>query len=403
MINKKIIVLLAAVVMITFPLFVGWIPLFGEFIPKVLVLVYVVIFASYLMSNKAFTCLVVFYLYVILQSMALGYGFDFISWFANFMNYALPVLLLQAAIKYDNEKTVNVLAKFSIVFIFVTVVLSILVMLRDPGAMRYQQGLIIQGELAMANVFRQQGLASYSFAAMIMCMPAVLISIVKSSTIKKIKPLAIIGIVLSLIFMWMGQVTTTLLICICLAFVSFFIKNKSSNGMIVGGLLLIVIVGLFGGGIIDAVRPYTEGTAMEAKFDNFNAMSHGGVDETEEGSVQGRLSLTELTLNVFIQNPLFGDCHGYIGGHNFLIDRFALYGILGAIPFFFMLFYSYKMALDYLPKEKHSIYKLIFAGFIALGLLKNMSGMEYWLFMFCFYPFILKYSSSLLNHKIKPV
>ena len=334
-----------------------------------------------------------FYLYVVIQSIVLGYGLDLITWFANFMDIALPIFLLQAAIKYDNNKTEKSLVRFSLGFIFLTIVLSIIVMAKDPTALRYRQALVVMGEMSDAHQYSIQGLASYGFAAMVMCMPAVLISIYKSTVYKKIRLYSIVGIVLSLVFMWMGQTTTTLLICICLTFISFFVDKNTSKGLFVGAAIFIFVVGFLGAPIIDAISPYTEGTAMETKFTNFSSQLHGGAIETEEGSVEGRASLTALTLKVFIGNPIFGDSHGYIGGHNYFIDRFALYGIIGVIPFFVMLFYLYRSAIRYLPPNKRGIYQLIFLGFIALGLLKNMSGMDYWLFMFCFYPFILKYST----------
>lgn len=390
--NNKLYILLVAVVMITFPLFLGWVPSIGEFIPKVLVMLYVVFFATNLMHNKAFNWLLLFYLFVIIQSAALGYGFNSKTWFANFMDFALPIFLLQAAKKYDSDESERKLALFSVIFIFITVVLSIIVMINDPEALRYRQALVVGGEMEEARQYTIRGLASYSFAAMIMCMPAVLITIVKTTSNFSIRLFAIIGIVLSLVFMWMGQVTTTLLICICLAFISLFLRGNSSNSIFIGAAVLLIVVLIFGGPIIDAVTPYTEGTAMEEKFTNFSSNIHDGRDESEEGSVQGRMELTALTLKVFSEHPLFGDAQGYIGGHNYFIDRFALYGIIGVIPFFMMLYYLYVSAIGYLPPSKRGIYKLLFIGFIALGLLKNLSGMEYWLFMFCFYPFILKYS-----------
>ena len=387
--NKKIYVLLVAVVMIAFPLFAGWIPFFGEFIPKVAIMLYVALFAPRLMKNKAFVCLLMFYLYIILQSISYGYGFDFITWFATFMNFALPIFLLQAAITYDNNEIVKGLAFFSFIYIFVVVILSLIVMVNDPTALRQQQAMIVNGEMFQASQYRKQGLASYSFAAMIMCMPAVLISIFKSTSDKKVKTMAAMGAVLCLFFMWMGQVTTTFLICIALTFASLFVGEKSFKGMFVGIAIFIMSFALFGGRIIEAVRPYTADTAMEQKFDMFSTMSQGGEADMDEGS---RIYLAGLTWKVFANNPIIGDPHGYVGGHNYFLDRLAFYGLVGVIPFVLMNLNLYRMVINFLPKKKHFIFKLLLMGFIALGFLKNMSGLEYGLFMFCFYPFILKYS-----------
>ncbi len=392
--KNTIYILLAAVLMITFSLFLGWLPQVGKFIPKIAVLLYVVLFVPNLMRNKAFFCLSLFYMYVIIQSVAYGYGFDLITWVANFVDYALPVFLLQAAIKDDNEKTVRTLARFSTIFILTTIIMSIVVISNNPVALREQQGMTVMGDTAAALQYNKQGLASYAFAAMIMCLPAVLVSVFKTTNNKRVRLYSIVGIILSFVFMWMGQVTTTLLICISLAFISIIIKETTSQSIIIGAALFILVIGLFGSSIIDVIAPYTEGTAMSDKFANFSSNLHGQGNETEEGSVEGRMELTVLTLKVFGENPLFGDPQGFIGGHNFFIDRFALYGVVGVIPFFLMLYFLYGCVIRYLPQNKRVIYKLIFLGFIALGLLKNMSGMEYWLFIFCFYPFILKYSSS---------
>ena len=183
------------------------------------------------------------------------------------------------------------------------------------------------------------------------------------------------------------------LLCIFLAFVALFVRAKSSSGLFLGTAIFLLVIGLYGGSIVDALMPYTEDSAFESKFSNFSSLLNEGNIETEEGSIQGRTALTALTLKVFLNSPVFGNPQGYIGGHNYFIDRFALYGTVGVIPFFLMLYYCYNMVVNYLPQEKRNIYKLLFIGFIVLGLLKNISGLDYWLFVFCLYPFILKYSN----------
>ena len=208
--KNTIYILLAAVLMITFSLFLGWLPQIGKFIPKIAVFLYVVIFAPNLMRNKAFYCLLLFYLYVIVQSLVYGYGFDLISWFANFVDFALPIFLLQAAIREDNDKIIKILARFSTIYILTTIILSIAVMANNPGALREQQAMIVFGETGASLQYNKQGLASYAFAAMIMCLPAILIAIIKTTKNKRVWLCSVIGIILSLIFIILKIYTSTI-------------------------------------------------------------------------------------------------------------------------------------------------------------------------------------------------
>lgn len=388
--TRHIYVLLAVIVMVALPLFAGWFPFVGEMLPKIFALGYIIVFCPKLMNSKAFYALCLFYLYVVLQGIFYQRVAP-IEWFANFMDYAIPIFLLQTLIITSKEKDLKVVGIFSIIYTFVTIILSLIVMFRDPTALRMQQAYTIMRELDLSYAYKKAGLASYGIAAMIMIMPVILIDYCKHTSFTNDKRLCIVGILLCLVFMWKGQVTTTLLICVAMFVMSFFLKEKSMSSIFFGALIIYLIVEVFGGALVEMILPYTKGTAMEFKFMNFDSMARTGEVYDEVGSVQGRAEHLKMTWNCFTQSPLYGNPDAYIGGHNFLVDKLGLFGIIGASLYYYLVYQILKIATILIPSRKRNLYLLICMGFIALGLLKNMPGIDYWVYIACFYPAIISF------------
>ena len=123
------------------------------------------------------------------------------------------------------------------------------------------------------------------------------------------------------------------------------------------------------------------------------------VEETYD--VEGRAGLYKLSWDTFLNNPLMGDANGKNGGHNFFLDHFAQIGIIGMTPFLVFLYRRFKSAFVFLSKEARTVYVICIIGFLLLGFLKGMNGIDYWTYMFVYIPCILKCCEPKESYSIK--
>jgi len=76
-------------------------------------------------------------------------------------------------------------------------------------------------------------------------------------------------------------------------------------------------------------------------------------------SVESRENLYLLSLDVFLNNIFIGQGDVLkVGGHSYWLDKLALYGILGTLPYFFFFFTMYKRSLILLNTRLHYLFKI---------------------------------------------
>lgn len=230
-------------------------------------------------------------------------------------------------------------------------------------------------------------MADYSMAAMTMFMPAVLIYLLRQTQNRRIQWLIIAGILTSAIFLYLGQVTAPFIIGIIMTFFALFEKfNKIS--FIVPAILLGFLLMNFLDSILGFAISSTDGSIMNEKFVAISDLSSGNsVNEASDLGI--RISLLTGTISTFLSHPLFGDINGQYGGHNFFLDLLAKYGIIGSLPFYMMIFSQCKFIFSSIPDRAKNIFRLIIIGFVFHGLIKNMSGFDYWSYLYIYYPCIL--------------
>ncbi len=109
-----------------------------------------------------------------------------------------------------------------------------------------------------------------------------------------------------------------------------------------------------------------------------NIADPGGMAEIADEISGTRLSLMELSVNEFLKAPLFGVgdfyFHERLGGHSFVADTFARYGLIGGVPLVVMLIsWTWKAFKNYLrdPKGRMHTSQLTFFSVFLLGNVLN--------------------------------
>ena len=118
-------------------------------------------------------------------------------------------------------------------------------------------------------------------------------------------------------------------------------------------------------------------------------------DESED--LGTRVGLYQLSIRAFIANPIFGNASAIVGGHNYILDRLGLYGIIGTALHFSFVIYQCKLSYRVVPERFKVYYLLILLSVFVLALLKNLSGFDYWTFMFLYYPCIFVWGEKIVH------
>lgn len=374
-----------------FTLFLGWVPI-GVLIPQALFFILALGMQPKAFGSKTLALYYLFFAYQFVFGLMGGIGYDATIWGARFLSMAIPLLIstiLFSPIFVDDCKGVS---KYALIMSFVTVLLSIRLLLNDGSALRLCSLANSTGKWDILYDYWKQGMANYDTASMMLFMPVVLIFRLKSKVRGWEKWLLWGGIIIILSFMYLGQVTTTLILSLMVSLVAFLnFKNRALTFVGIGLFALLLLTQLTG--ILDFAVSFTGSGDMKDRFVSLSNAARGEtLDDISDAGI--RWALLSKTISSFISHPLFGSSSAISGGHNYFLDMLAKYGIIGFLPFFLMIKHQYIVISSYLSAEARKYYYIILVGFVALGLIKNMSGTEYWNYLFIYYPSILVWLDS---------
>ena len=382
---------LVALFVTNFTLFLGWVPYIGVLLPQVAFVIYLLATKPDAFVSKTMVLYYLFFTYETIIRAFYGVGYDLVTGGARFLSIAVPLLISTVLFSPRGVKECKGVSKYALIVSFITVLLSIRVLIGDGNALRLCSMANSTGDEAMMYGYWRQGMADYGMAAMMAFMPVVLFYIYRSST-SRIRTYSIIGIVIILAFMYLGQVTTTFILCIMATIMAYFSSNNKVFSYVGIATVAILIITQLSGILDFAISNTTDGS-MNGNFESIAATVRGE-EWNESSDAAVRWNLLHQSLSVFFNHPLFGNPSLPSGGHNYFLNWLAKVGILGFLPFFLLIKNQYKIVSSYISTSAKKSYSIILFGFVLLGLIKNMSGTEYWNYLFVYYPAILVWIDS---------
>lgn len=379
--KKYIICGLILLFMSTFPLFLGWIPI-GAFRPRFLMVILTVVFLPSIFRERPTLYLLIFSLYSLLMQIFWGV-FNFSTFFSDFMDFALPVFMAMAIFQADSFKLYKIVASFAIIVTTFIIINNIYISTIYPDAIRGLVGASAFNDKDTATLYQHLGVCFYGFAAMAMTFPAVAVGLAMKSENKKFQFICFIFAALSFVFLYFAGVTTPLLISLIILFIAIFLKKISFTRVCIIGIVVFLIIPI----TLEVLSNLSiiEGTNFETRINDISTYASTRTME-DDSDISSRFDLISKSLYIFMKYPLFGNLVAEIGGHNYLFDMLAKYGMIG-----FCLFISFiKSTMFYMkskiPYEQQGTYLSCIIGFLALLCLKNCSGTEYWLYIFLYIP-----------------
>lgn len=381
--NAFFIAALLCLLLTTFPFAQGWISN-GDFVPRALFLAFAVIINPKLFLTKDVFWLGLFFGYVFIA----GGVESLVEVTAIIMEFLVAIVISNYILKCNNDRHVKMMAWYGIILTVIIWVSTGIVDNFRPGIVREMVKFGYSNELDMALMYRKMGVCSYSFAMISMCLAPVFLYV---SKVSHHKLFYLLCFVLNCYFVYISGITTCLFILLFMLLMYIMNRRRYSTSLFVFSILLIGGVMYFAGlVIVEFLLPYVEGTTFYSHFAGLLEFYGKETIGIETYDVSDRVDLYKDSLDTFLHNPVFGNIYGKNGGHNYFLDRLAHFGIIGTMPLIIFLYSRFSVLLKFIPSSTRSVYLIGIIGFVILGFLKNISGIDYWTYLFVYIPCILK-------------
>ena len=299
--------------------------------------------------------------------------------------WILPALLIMSTLSIlDNPRLYKIIGYGSVIFITISFLYILPVLASNSNILR---AAMHEENLDFAKPF---GLPNYTLMHAYTFMLPGLCLLAKVNTGKK---RFIMMIVTALFYYVITQtaVSTSITLGTLIIIVSMLYnhdhKDKTMISFLCVGVLFFVIY--YSGlilNIIDGIMPFFEGTAVQFKLEDLHDSIVGGTLQGD--SFEGREALHNISKDSFFANPIFGG--GRAGGHSQMLDILGTVGIIGFIPFFFVIWSSLKSYLQLLANSFARLY--MFASFAVPFVYiyhKGIFGATGWLFMCVIAPCLI--------------
>lgn len=308
-----------------------------------------------------------------------------VIWGYQAMLACVPILLGVYVLQYRGRE-IGFFAKLIFLVFIITIITTIVGLQQYPDAARWLATASSSDESKLI-LYEWKNIGGYDFVYSVVLLYPLLIFAYKRKKIGLVLSGCIsAGIFIMLIF---AEYTTALLLFL-ITTVLFFVKRKLSGKevgvLIVVAFLLCIVFSKY-------VSEFLLWLGDTLNNDVFTPRLYAlaGGQEGLQAAEDNRLLLYTSSINTFMSNPLLGTfmTGGYgTGGHSFILDTLAQFGLMGAAVLYFM--YNRLYVIFYKPLKEEEGYGYILWAFVQAILLSTINtGM--WLNVLALYIPILVY------------
>ncbi|MDD2604601.1 MAG: hypothetical protein PHF66_07305, partial [Desulfobacteraceae bacterium] len=310
---------------------------FLPIINRVIDLPEMMIFIFYAVTNLALfyktlitkTAIGFFSFFSIVSLLIIAKGFDYYWYFVPMFDIFVCYLIWSIINKKNYYKELRKLTRVALILILITSAITIPLLLINPIFVR---------EAMSADSDNSVGTIGYSYMhSLPSLIPVFIYHIKKSKGKPRLVWLILFAIISYLILL--ANFGTILFISLILIPVSFFISTKRFAITIVFLILSLVVFtnDTMILNIIDTMKPFYTNTAIENKLNDIEVSIKF---KSQTGQVAFRGELYNQSIDSFIENPFWGtDKSEDAGGHAYIFDFLAWFGLIGTLPLIIFYFY----------------------------------------------------------------
>ena len=331
--------------------------------------------------NKQTIAMAVYFIIIVFNVLIYGDS-SYIAWTANEFLIPMTYLCIINSLLYNKDiEGLRLLSRIAIVIIAILSMCTISLLYSNPNVLR--DSVMIENDPLV-----KKGLVNYGLIhGLSILFPLVIYSFKKQKKIAK-KLLLLLFIAIEYYLLTRAGYTTAFLLA-TFSIVSAFLvsENHKKNVALFSFIALFFIFflnkDLILSGLTSVQYIFIDTDIFPRLNDIYNFIHY----ENITGQASLRLELYELSWNTFIENPLFGSFQSPdIGGHSFLLDRLAYFGIIGGLPFFLFFYYTLKDHYNSIPKASRLYYMISILVFIALSFTKNLGGIQIYSYLLVVLP-----------------
>lgn len=265
---------------------------------------------------------------------------------------------------------------------FVTALCTGIICTQTPNVARIITGA---SQSEVYYVYRKQNVGDFVFAYEFILMTPLLICCLKNKRINRV-----LGLAMLLFFGWVVlrmQFTLGLILFVVCAVTLLLPRLKVSH--IIFLVLCTAVIFLFArpmlGDLFEYFSVKVTNRDMSTRFEYIATVLRGEeISETLEHHAGTRFDRYVRSLQAFLTNPLGHWGSGDDGGHSFLLDRAAWFGLpgLGAIAMMYTAMHSFFLK----PYRNSSCYPYLLLGFLLSIVMAVINTMTFMFVFVCVYP-----------------
>lgn len=308
------------------------------------------------------------------------------NWGYGSMLDILPLLIGYYFMQRCDEDKNDFFALFIAIVLSITLVTTIIGCIQYPGAARYL-ATVENTQEANAILYDWKNIGGYMFVYFIVLLhPLAILAFKKQKINGWMAALCSIAVLSLAIY---SEYTTALLLTLITLLLYFFKRDFQAKQLFLFSIIAMAAVFLLSEVFSNFLMWLADIVGSETIAMRLEALADGrtGIENSEDN----RIELYERSFYTFLHNPLFGtflNGGGGIGGHSFILDFMAQFGLLGVAVLFFMYRTVYKFAFS--PYKGMEGYGFILWLFVQTIILSTVNT-GLWLSVLVFFiPIFLK-------------
>ncbi|MBR4287500.1 MAG: hypothetical protein IKT55_07335 [Clostridia bacterium] len=249
----------------------------------------------------------------------------FLSKFSQYYFMYLPGLLLIRVLKTANKEQKSFLLFLLVIFNLIVLYNTFTVILNDPDAIRHWEEFADMEDENIGNYY-------YVYSVPIIIV-GLSVCMAKLKGYRKLICLGMIGVLF--VFLLVASYTLALLIAALGLAMQIFLSLKSPVTKIL--FVVVAVIGLFF--VPDLLLFISENAPsenmavrMKEVYNFFTAGDSSGYN------LSGRLTLYKMSIEAFLRSPIIGNRNLSFDGHATCLTVLSDTGIIGGIPFYYLLF-----------------------------------------------------------------
>jgi hypothetical protein len=296
------------------------------------------------------------------------------------------------------------IAKWAIVFLCITAIMTIVTSIINPLYARNLTGLASassENEIESILSFKRYGGGTYSTAGAFMCLFPILIYYYKNIKLSLItkKQIIIFSIIIFLALLGMQIFGNILIAIVFIMIASLGMKKIKSSILVIILFFSIVAVipkEVYVNSLITISDYFNKDSELSFKFRDMATFIETGADIKDNStSAGGRVERYPMLLETFVKAPLLG-CYffsdksgnGYdaVGAHLHWMNKLTITGIIGIIFFLFIPYNFIKNNSRLFSQGYRFYYILASLSILSYGLIKQLGGRDTWYAFFIILP-----------------